>query len=69
MAKVQVEYRYYIQAGRNGSTYKTIAEEAEKIAYDFFGEEDHEVVCSVQGRQENYTIECLARAEVEVNGR
>lgn len=66
MAKVQIEYRYYVQAGRNGSTYKTIAEEAEKIAGDFFGMEKHEVIASVQGKQNNYTVECVARATVEV---
>lgn len=69
MARVTVEYRYYVQAGRNGSTYQTIASEAEKIAADFFQSTRHEVICSVQGRQDNYTVECVARAEVEVDGR
>lgn len=66
-AKVQVEYRYYVQAGRNGSTYQTIAEEAEKIAVGFFDSQEHETIVSVQGRQENFSVECVTRAIVEVD--
>lgn len=64
--KVPVEYVYTVIAGRGNSTPQSIAEAACKMAKVFFGDSEFEVEVLVKGRSTEYTVDCVARAKMEV---
>jgi hypothetical protein len=63
-----MEYRFYLQAGRATSGPESIARSARECAALFFGDMKFEVVCSVQGKPENFTVECVAHAVIDPEG-
>lgn len=61
---VDMDYKFFLQAGRQGSSPKSLAQQARDKAEEFFGEIDHTIDVEVHGRPDNFTVECHARAKV-----
>lgn len=61
-----MEYSFYIRASRGQSNPKSLAKAAHDKAAEFFGDEKFEVEAGVLGKPDDFQLQCVARANVEV---
>lgn len=64
---VIMEYEYHVVAGRGNSSATSLAESAHKMAKAFYGDLDFTVHVEVRGKTNEFFVQCVARAEIEVN--
>lgn len=66
MSKVSMNYEYTLVAGKGNSSARSMADEAKRKAEEFYGDVPHEVQVVVSGKPTQYYVQCVARANVEV---
>lgn len=62
-----MEYEYHVVAGRGNSSATSLAESAHKQAKGFYGDIDFTVHVEVRGKTNEFFVQCVARAEIEVD--